>query len=218
MRTILPRRSRPTALLALTMVLGAPALASAQLFPNLPIRRERTPCSNENPQFRQIRQDYWGYYPTCWRRFPPGWGCPSPEAPNWEEEKRKRPLDPLEPSEAKGTNPDGARPDGAGGAIPPGDGARPTNPGARPNDGTFPPLPNDPISPFDNVPKPAAEPGLDPQPAPDSPARPAARPAAEGPAGPGLNPPTEAPGAPPTAALPRRGRSLVAGLLGGRRR
>src|SRR3954469_2486152 len=93
MRTIKPRRSRPTALLALGVARGARALAGAQLIPNLPIRRERPPCAAENPAYRQIRQEYWGYYPTCWRKFPPGWGCPSPEAPNWEAEKRRQKLD-----------------------------------------------------------------------------------------------------------------------------
>src|SRR4051812_1774071 len=91
MRTILPRTGRASALLFVAVVLGAPSLASAQLFPNLPIRRERTPCANENPQYKMIRQEYWGYYPTCWRRFPPGWGCPSAEAPNWEAAKAKAP-------------------------------------------------------------------------------------------------------------------------------
>src|SRR6185312_8224024 len=47
-----------------------------------PIKRQRVPCPNEDPVYRKYRQDFYGYYPTCWRRFPPGWGCPSPEAPN----------------------------------------------------------------------------------------------------------------------------------------
>jgi hypothetical protein len=67
---------------ALAVVLGGPALAEAQLFPNHQIKRQRTPCCQENPIYGLYRRQYYGYFPTCWRRFPPGWGCPSPEAPS----------------------------------------------------------------------------------------------------------------------------------------
>ena len=42
------------------------------------------PCRQELPVFHAYRHQFYGYHPTCWRRFPPGWGCPSPEAPNWQ--------------------------------------------------------------------------------------------------------------------------------------
>ena len=70
---------------ALAFIVSTPALAHAQqsgLFPLAPIQRQRTPCPMEDPVYRMYRQQYFGYHPTCWRRFPPGWGCPSPEAPN----------------------------------------------------------------------------------------------------------------------------------------
>ena len=66
-------------------------------------RRQRIPCELEDPVYAQYRQLYYGYHPTCWRRFPDGWGCPSPEAPNAAEAFRKLPLqdppsiDDLEP-------------------------------------------------------------------------------------------------------------------------
>ena len=71
--------------LGLTMSLIAPSLAEAQqsgLFPNIGVRRQRVPCAAEDPVYKLYRHEYFGYHPTCWRRFPAGWGCPSPEAPN----------------------------------------------------------------------------------------------------------------------------------------
>lgn len=210
MRTILPR-SRSSALLALAMVLGVPALAEAQLFPNLPLRRRQRPdCSHENPQFKMIRQEYWGYYPTCWRRFPAGWGCPSPEAPNWEQAKRDLPLDKLPESDDAGaddaTRPDDRAPMREDDPV----GPRPD----RPGNADFPPLPTDTGSPFDNPPKPPA--GGAPNPG-------GAMPPADPPGGvnPGANPPADPPPTPPggtAAAKPRKGRSLVAGLFGARRK
>lgn len=82
MRTRARRRLPRWAAWVLAVVLGVPALAEAQLFPNQQIKRQRTPCCNENPIYGLYRRQYYGYYPTCWRRFPPGWGCPSSEAPN----------------------------------------------------------------------------------------------------------------------------------------
>lgn len=78
---------------ACLIVLGWPAMADAQLFPNLAIRRERPESVVELPVYGLYRREYYGHYPTCWRRFPPGWGCPTPEAPNWEAELAKRPLE-----------------------------------------------------------------------------------------------------------------------------
>ena len=78
-------RVRSQAVCALALIVGVPAVAHAQqtgLFPLHPIRRERVPCPAEDPVYRLHREQYYGYFPTCWRRFPPGWGCLSPEAPN----------------------------------------------------------------------------------------------------------------------------------------
>jgi hypothetical protein len=80
------RRCGHHALWALVLVVGLPALAEAQLFPNLATRkRRRAECCNEAPVFKLYRQEYYGYHPTCWRQFPAGWGCPSPAAPNSAE-------------------------------------------------------------------------------------------------------------------------------------
>ena len=195
----LPRR----VLLGMLVVLGLPALAHAQLLPRLPIRRQRPDCSQENPQYRMIRQEYWGYYPTCWRKFPPGWGCPSPEAPDWAAAKVQRPLD---PPRLPGEEGDDLGPD-EGGMEPEQPGDRPrVNP---PDDGLgpdLPPEPRDTGSPFNVTPKPADRPIDSPPPADDAPAAGAAAP-------------------PPLGGLPRaeakapaRRRTIVAGLLGGRRR
>jgi hypothetical protein len=189
MRTILPRRGRRLGVLVWAIVLGAPALAQAQLFPNLPIRRERPDCANENPQYKMIRQEYWGYYPTCWRRFPAGWGCPSPDAPNWEQAKRDIPLDKL--PDAEDLDDDSTPPsNGTDPAQPPAEGA----PGVRPP--VLPELPSDDDSPFT---RPVTPPAV----IPDSP-----------PAG---GPPADPP--PATAQTRgRRGRSMVAGLFSSRKR
>jgi hypothetical protein len=91
------KTGRSWALGALVVTLFGTSSAVAQVFPNAPIRREKVPCELENPQYRMIREQYYGYYPTCWRRFPPGWGCLSPDGPNWEAEKKRMPLDEYEP-------------------------------------------------------------------------------------------------------------------------
>ena len=81
---------------ALTVLMLLPDLASAQpnaLFPDIYIKRQR-PCPGlEDPRYQHIRENYYGYFPTCWRRFPPGWGCPSADAPNWAAELQRLPLD-----------------------------------------------------------------------------------------------------------------------------
>ncbi len=83
------RPSSPAAW-ALLLVLGLPALAQAQggqpLFPNLTTyKRQRPPCCSEPPIYGIYRRQYYGHYPTCWRQFPPGWGCPSPYTANSAE-------------------------------------------------------------------------------------------------------------------------------------
>ena len=83
--------------LGLALVVGLPALAEAQLFPNRTITRERQPCASEPPFYSTVRRNFYGYYPTCWSRFPDGWGCPcpNPELPNAAAAFEKRPRDPL---------------------------------------------------------------------------------------------------------------------------
>lgn len=107
------RRVRWLAALALAIV-GVPAAAEAQLFPNLPIRRQRPPCAAEAPVFALYRHEYYGYHPTCWRPFPTGWGCPSPEAPNMPEvmreldaEARRLQAESVPPPEGTPTTPEG---------------------------------------------------------------------------------------------------------------
>ncbi|QDV37090.1 hypothetical protein [Tautonia plasticadhaerens] len=109
------RRSvRPLAMGALMVAVLAPGAAEAQLFPNLPARkREKIDCSQELPVYGLYRNKYYGYYPTCWRGFPPGWGCPTPESPDWEAELADRPLD--IPDEAGFGGGEGSGPDPLGG-------------------------------------------------------------------------------------------------------
>lgn len=79
---------------ALLAVVLAPSAAQAQLFPNLPTqKRARIDCAEELPVYGMYRHKYYGYYPTCWRQFPPGWGCPSTESPDWQAELARQPLD-----------------------------------------------------------------------------------------------------------------------------
>jgi hypothetical protein len=102
----------------LLLILAAPPLSSAQLFPNAPLKkRPKPPCELENPVHKYYREQFWGHYPTCWRKWPTGWGCPSAEKPNWELEKQKTPLDKLEPldvdeAELPGMEPGPERPGG----------------------------------------------------------------------------------------------------------
>src|SRR4051794_38299579 len=92
------RRLRAPVAWAFAIVLGVPMLAEAQqggLFPLAPShRRPRVPCEMEDPVYGLYRNEYYGYHPTCWRRFPAGWGCPTPEAPNAVAEFQRRPRDP----------------------------------------------------------------------------------------------------------------------------
>jgi hypothetical protein len=186
MRRSARRRSGSPARWALLLVLGVPVAAEAQqmgLFPLAPIRRQRPPCPHEDPVYRLYRQEYFGYHPTCWRRFPPGWGCPSPEAPNAAAEFKRQPLDTSLSGEG-GPPPEGPE----GGAMPEG----PNAPGAE-APGTLPPLPGGARSPFELDTKPAGPIAPNPpadrnRPLPD-----------QGPNLPGLPPPSE-PADPPTPA------------------
>src|SRR5436305_2490772 len=112
------RRCRgPAAAAALGLLVGLPAIAEAQLFPNLPIRRARPDCDHEAPVFQLYRHEYFGYHPTCWRRFPPGWGCPNPEAPNSaqamqeiQDELQRQPAEPAPPAGEGGVAPEAEGP------------------------------------------------------------------------------------------------------------
>ncbi|GAC1344155.1 MAG: hypothetical protein NVSMB14_08060 [Isosphaeraceae bacterium] len=89
---------RMPAALALAVVLFAPSFTQAQqLFPNAPIRvrRQRPSCAEEPPYYKFVRQQYYGYFPTCWRKWPTGWQCPCghPEPPDLERALRERPLE-----------------------------------------------------------------------------------------------------------------------------
>lgn len=147
------RRFRSPAAWALVVVLGAPALVEAQqsgLFPNASINRERVPCPHEDPVYRLYRHQYFGYHPTCWRRFPEGWGCPSPEAPNVAQAFRDQPRDAPLPS----------LPNDEGGDLP-GEGIG--GEGRDPGPGMLPPPPDDTRSPFDlDEPGPARPAGPNP--------------------------------------------------------
>ena len=72
------RRLGASAWLAFSLLVVLPTVTQAQLFPNRTIRRERPSCATEPPFNAQVRRDYFGYYPTCWSRFPAGWQCPCP--------------------------------------------------------------------------------------------------------------------------------------------
>ena len=95
MRTNSRSGGRALVLAVLTLVVGLSERAQAQqsgLFPLAPIRRERPPCQNEDPVYKYYKQQYFGYHPTYWRRFPTGWGVPSPEAPDRDKAFRDNPL------------------------------------------------------------------------------------------------------------------------------
>src|SRR4051812_27232709 len=84
-----------SALLAIALIAALPSIGNAQLFPNQQIKRQRQACVQEPPFNAHVRRDYFGYYPTCWNRFPAGWACPcpNPELPNAAESFRKQPRD-----------------------------------------------------------------------------------------------------------------------------
>ena len=155
-------RFQSPALWAIAVVLGAPAWASAQqsgMFPLAPIQRERVPCPLEDPVYGLYRHEYFGYHPTCWRRFPAGWGCPTPEAPDVTAAFLAHPRDKPPPLSAY--PPEGETPSGDELPAPlpsptaPAPGGRGRGP-ARERDrgnttpgGMIPPLPSGERSPFD---------------------------------------------------------------------
>ncbi len=95
MRTNSSSRGAGLILTALAVVIFAPEWASAQqtgLFPLAPIRRQRTPVGQEDPVYKEYRHKFYGYHPTCWHKFPDGWGCPNKEAPDRAKSFREMPL------------------------------------------------------------------------------------------------------------------------------
>jgi hypothetical protein len=162
MLTLSWRRVGSTTTLALLLLVGLPALAEAQLFPNLFIQRQRTECANEPPFYGHVRREYYGYYPTCWRKFPDGWACPcpNPEAPNRVAAFNERPRDDTKdlrpPDDDELMDPDTGA--GAGGNAP--------KPKPRANDPSLPGVPPGGRSPFeldDNQPKRPAVPNTGPK-------------------------------------------------------
>jgi hypothetical protein len=151
MLTLSWRRVGSSSTLALTLVVGLPALAQAQLFPNLYVQRKRADCANEPPFYGHVRRDYFGYYPTCWRKFPEGWGCPcpNPELPNFAADlvrlpRDKNPVDPPKDPLDERSMGEGDRP--ASDLAP--------DPTRRPsNDSIRPALPNNNRSPFETDPR-----------------------------------------------------------------
>ncbi len=118
------RRKPGQVLAVLAAVMSLSGLAEAQqsgMFPLSPIRRVRTPCANEEPIYKLYRDQYYGYYPTRWRKFPDNWNLSSPESPNTKEALKKNPIE----------GPKGSAPEGEGGDEmqgPAGAGAKPAIP------------------------------------------------------------------------------------------
>jgi hypothetical protein len=123
----------------------------------------------EDPVYRLNREQYYGYFPTCWRRFPQGWGCPSPEAPDVEKAFRDLPLEKpseLAPIQGEEMGPIPGLPAGEPGA---GAEGMPGQPG-RPGPGNLPALPRGGRSPFEiDEGMPATPPGTSPNPNPNQP-------------------------------------------------
>ena len=94
-------RRKPAQVLAvLAAVTSLSGLAEAQqsgMFPLHPIRRERTPCPNEEPIYKLYRNQYYGYFPTQWRKFPDNWSLRSRESPNTAEELKNKPIEGPKP-------------------------------------------------------------------------------------------------------------------------
>ncbi len=150
------RRLGSSAWLSIGLLILVPALAEAQLFPNRTIRRERPSPAAESPYNAQVRRDYFGYFPTCWSKFPDGWACPcpNPELPNRAKSFQDIPFNPTRPMDTGGLGPD----DGTG--------DKPNDPRMNPNPGDNPvvPLPEPGRSPFDIDPQATKHPAGESQP------------------------------------------------------
>jgi hypothetical protein len=203
MRTNSRMRGPALGLAVLALVVSLPELARAQqsgLFPLQPIRRQRVPCDQEDPIYKKVKYQYFGYHATCWRPFPDGWGCPSPEAPDRAKSFAKQALGarvdemtgPL-PGPDTTEQPDTTRPTlpavpsrGADPFAPP-DAGKPGNAPAAPRGGQVPlPLPSG--DPF-QLDKPDNPPAAAPNPPRASRMRPATPPALSN--GPELSAPAE---------------------------
>ncbi len=112
-------------LAAVTSLSGLAEAQQSGMFPLHPIRRERTPCANEDPIYKLYRDQYYGYFPTRWRRFPDNWALTSPEGPKTKEALKKNPIE----------GPKGAPVEGEGGEMqgPAGPGAKPAIPNPPPD-------------------------------------------------------------------------------------
>jgi hypothetical protein len=152
MITIAYRRRPSPALLAVLVVLGLPALAQAQMFPNLWVKRQRPPCTMEEPIYSVYRTQFYGYYPTQWRTFPPDWHLKSPEAVTPAQLQAVR-LDVQKNIEATERLMEGEDPE----ALDPGLPDVAPNPAVRPP-AAIPPVPNPGQSPFDLTPEPPGDP------------------------------------------------------------
>ena len=214
-------------LAAVTSLSGLAEAQQSGLFPLHPIRRERTPCANEEPIYKLYRNQYYGYFPTRWRRFPDNWSLRSPEGPNTQEELKKNPIEGPKPSAGGGEGeemqgpagpgvkpaipnppPDTERspfemdrPDNGAGAAPGAAAPRRRNPAAR--DNTPPPAAE--ASPFDTPETNPAGPGATPGDRPQAvqPNR-SSRPTLPDPGTPELAPPGDAPTPPPRTSWNRR--------------
>jgi hypothetical protein len=199
-------------LAVLTIAMILPERAQAQqtgLFPLAPIRRQRVPCDQEDPIYKEYKIKFFGYHPTCWNRFPDGWGCPSRERPDRAKSFKEIPLG----TEAGAEQPTGEAPQGPAERGP----ALPAIPGAerspfildRPDNapGAAPAAPRG-----GQAPRPAP-PGGDPFDMPDQgapAARPGGNPPAQPPAprnngGPNLSPPADEPAQNPGPRASRGG-------------
>ncbi len=203
-------------------------LAKAQqsgLLPLHAIKRERTPCANEDPIYKLYRNQYYGYFPTQWRKFPDHWSLRNSETPDVAKELKEKPIE-----APKGFSGEGDMEEPQGPGPGPGQGAKPTIPNPPPDTerspfdmdkpdnggaapatrrppaarGNQPPPPGD-SSPFDvpdtNAPAPGAMPDGRPQASRSS--RTSA-PSLPDPGTPELAPPGDAPAPPPRTSWNRR--------------
>src|SRR5271166_4304383 len=121
-------------LAALTSLSGLAEAQQSGMFPLHYNRRERTPCANEEPIYKLYRDQYYGYFPTRWRRFPDNWALTSPEGPNTQEVLKKNPIEGPKAAPLEGGEEEMPRPVG------------PAGPAGRP---AIPTPPPDDRSPFD---------------------------------------------------------------------
>jgi hypothetical protein len=172
MRTKSRTRGRGLVLAVLTLIVSLPELAQAQqsgLFPLAPIKRQRVPCDQQDPVYKLYKEKYFGYHPPCWRPFPTGWGCPSPEKPDVAKSFREQKLGTLEGAEQGDTGEPAQGDQGQGRpAVPALPGGRspfeqPGPGGGRPGGNPAAPRQDQkPVSPFDLEDSPATKPDAAP--------------------------------------------------------